>query len=592
MAKPRDLFAEHGIAPPTQQGGRDLFAEHGIAPPPQTNRPSIKGGNLFQMRPDAEQALNQNLRQAGREAGPGAAQGYLNSLIGLANLLPKVNIPKAHFAPETPVAKEGEMAGDIASYFGPRSAIKLALGAKNLGKIGKYFESRPIQEFLAKNLGSAGEAGLFGASHAPEGQKGIEALKGMILGSATHAINNLLHIPYLGQAAGGTLGYLLGNQVGQPAIGSAIGTLSPFFVRSLFPSSKSQIMEEMIGGLHPRDVARVGSAAERQGIRVRPSEASGNPIQAQVEAFPRKTVMGAQEHIRQELGREHEQQNAIRNFLDKIYHPTPKNEQAITDAYKKANQVTFHSSAVDTMKQDPILREAFASVGRNPAFENVPEGNYKYMAEVSRTLERMKRGEKLRPNTAYEIGQVQGKFNQFLKKMNPEYEAATKVAQPKMQRRDIEERLNEDIENERFTGRDFYNKVLKNYKSYKELVKGLRNNPEARQSLQDMRIIFKNMTKLPTVGATAERTAQGWNSPRDWFNTLVGKMKDLAGAQTDVKKIKYINSGEWMKDFDKLAEIKDARKYQKEVINLVGRVALAYGLSPAASENFKKAISE
>lgn len=628
MAQPRNLFTELGIDVKPQQQAmkqpRNLFTELGITP--SSRKPLAPP--FMQLPESRYPEFQKSMRQAGAEAQPGFAQNYANSLIGIANLLPKVNIPEINIAPNTSVAQQAGMGGTLASYLGPRGVAKLATGMynpRNIAKFERYMESRPVQEFLLRNLGAGTEAGLFSAAHAPQGQKLEEGGKGAALGSAIDVLGRMTGVPYLGQAARTGLGYLAGQQVGHPYYGAMIGGTAPNLVKSFFPASKNAIIEEMIGGLNPRDVSRVGSAADRLGIRVRPSEASGNPIQALVEAQPRKTIMGAREHIKQEVGREHEQQNAIRNFLNRIYEPTPENEKKINALYKKAyagklelpqlnevvemplekspilnkSGVNFEkevppklvNKTMEYLKSGPILKEAFGNVGRNSAFAEIPENNYERLHAVSRELERMKKGAR-DGNEAYKIGQVQENFNKLIKTANPDFAKAQEAAAPKMQRRQIEEKINEDIEGEKVTGRDFYNKVLKNYKGYKELQRSLKNNPQARESLKNMRIVFKNLSKLPTVGTTAESAAKGYTSPRDFMNTLVNNMRDIAGAKTDVAKIKYINSGQWRKDFDKLQEIKDARKYQRELLNLIGRVGVAYGLTPESAENFKKAISE
>lgn len=629
MANSRDLFKELGIQPPQAQGmspapggnnqPRDLFSELGIKPPPQsTNRQATNRPPMMFSPEDMERRKRQL-----SESGIGAGQGVLNSMIGIANLLPKVNIPKAHYAPDTEYSRRGELAGDIGSYFLPGGAFKAIKGVKPTLKA--IESASPAINAILRNLGQGAQAGIFSASHAPEGQRVHEGEKGAAIGSALDVLGRALHIPYLGNLLSGGAGYLAGQQVGHPYIGAEAGLAAPQALKYLMSGNKNAMAEQMLAGLDKNDVARSAEAAQRIGIRLRPSEASGNPITAGIEAQPRKTVAGAQEHIRQEMGREHEQQNAIRNLLDKIYKPTPENKNAISSLYKKAYKhdlelpelntvvemplkkspilnekgVNFETEVppkvenktMEYLKSGPILKEAFGNVGRNSAFSDIPENNYEYLHAVSRELQRMKKGAR-DGNESFRIGQVQENFNKLIKNENPDFAAAQKAAQPKLQREGIEQKINEDVENEKVTGKDFYNKVLKRYDNYKELVKSLKNNPEARQALKDMRISFKNMSKLPTVGTTAEQQAKGYTSLRETFTAMVHKMKDIAGGNPDIAKIKYINSGQWMKDFDKLKEIKDSREYNKKLLNLVSRVGLAYGLSPDSAENLTKAISE
>jgi hypothetical protein len=540
--------------------------------------------------PNAAQRMKE-LFTPRREEQLGLLQGGLNSAIGMANLLPNVNIPKANFAPNTENSHQAQTMANVMSYLGPRGVAKMLMGAKNVGKLGQYFAENPFKGLIAGNAGAGAEAGLFSAAHAPEGQKGSEALGGAVTGSGVDLLGRMTRIPFLGQAARAGLGYMIGNQVGHPGYGAAIGVAAPNALRSIFPASKNAIMEEIIGGIDPKDAARVGRAAERQGIRISPSEATGNPIQSLIEAEPRKSLPGMQEHLKQQVGRENEQQNMFKNFLNRIYEPTAVNEANINALYTKAYQGNLSMNTVNALKQDPIMMDAFNSVKRNPAFTDVPENNYQFLHQVDRTLGRQYRGKvKTDTNTAYEINQTKKNFNTLLKKENTAYEEAQKTSAPKYQREEIEHKINEDIEGGKVTGIDVYNKVLRNYNGYKDLVRSLKNNTEARQSLQDMRVIFKNLSKLPKPNSLGEKQVSGGSM--QWWNNAMNWLKSAAGAKTDVAKIKYINGGTFMKDFDKLQQIKDARKYNKELLNLLGSVGVAYGLSPDSAENFKKAISE
>ncbi len=208
----------------------------------------------------------------------------------------------------------------------------------------------------------------------------------------------------------------------------------------------------------------------------------------------------------------------------------------------------------------------------------VPEGNYKYLDNVKEELDDMELAAKANGNLreAKRIGDSRKWFLNFLDEVNPIYKEARAAAQPKMIREKIGKKLNEEITEGKVTGKMFYDKVLSKYDNYSDIVRGLKNNPKARQAIRDMRIIYKNMSKLPKVATTAEQQAKGYTSPRDFASTFMARMKDMVGAKVDVSKIKYLNSNEWMKDYERMQGITDNSKRHKELLNLIGRIGTAW----------------
>lgn len=126
----------------------------------------------------------------------GVGQGLENTGIGILDLLPKVNIKQANWAPDTTASKVGEFGGDMASFFVPGIGIEAGT-AKAVSAIPKIanalkfavrgLDKKPVLNAIAQLSKGAGQGALSGAILNPEDQK-TGAIEGAALGAVPVAI--------------------------------------------------------------------------------------------------------------------------------------------------------------------------------------------------------------------------------------------------------------------------------------------------------------------------------------------------------------------------------------------------------------------
>ncbi len=441
-----------------------------------------------------------------------------------------------------------------------------------------------------KNLGSIGKSGLItglasGAQN-PEDKTGA-TLGGATTGAGTQAIVNALssRFPWIRAAAraamtagGGYLGEKYGGSAGAIA-GGTIGALAPTELMGLIPKvRRNAISDEALEGLTKDDVSNAVEANRRLGTPITPAQASGNYVTGGNEGQLKRTPQGAQVGYELEEQQKEAQSNAINKMLDNIYKPTAENKQIESDLYAKANRTSIKPDVLKLMRQNPVIDSAFKTVGSVPAFKNVPETNYAYLAEVDRQLQRdLEAAEGNKPNQAYAISQVKQAFNKTLKNINPDYAAATQAAQPRMIRESMERRFNKNAED--YTGKNFYNKFLNTKASTEDILKQTQKFPEAQQAIKDMRAGWKHLSNIKTVSQGEAQAKTGISDFRDHAKMIMNYIKKATGAKNDIEGLRYIYSNDWEKDLDRIAKIPDIRERNRKLLTLFGRAADAYGLS-------------
>jgi len=243
------------------------------------------------------------------------------------------------------------------------------------------------------------------------------------------------------------------------------------------------------------------------------------------------------------------------------------------------------------MMQNPVMRTAVEKVQMNPAFENIPPNNYQFLHEVDRTMQRMIDGAKVNdPSTAYVYSKYKDMFNKFLKNNNPAYEAANKAAQPKIVRRNIEEKLNKESDD--YTAKNFYSKFLNSRKSYQSILQDTRNFPEARKMITDMRSAWKNLSNMKTTSQSESQAKTALDHARNFGNYIVTMIKNMSGSKGDIRRLNFIYSNDWEKGFAKLSDIKNENQRIKEMIHYVSKTAAAAGLSSNQIDNLVHMIND
>lgn len=516
----------------------------------------------------------------------GMAQSLANYPIEIVNLFKKNPLSKFDFAPKNQDAQTGAMAGDLASFFMPGGAVKGVLKGleyapmigRGVNALTKYVEASPFLRGATSVGRGAGEAGLFSATRDPE-NAGMAGAEGAGIGGATQLATNLLMTqnPIVRMLAKMGLGGLIGQTVGHPYYGALAATGVPQLGRMLGLGGRNAIAQDALEGLNYKDVARATSANERLGTTVTPGQASGNYVTAGMEGGLKRSPQGAQYAYRQEQSQLRQQGNAINRMLDNIYQPTAVNEATINALYSKANQMSINPNVVEQMKQNPIVSSAFKTVKSDPAFTQIPENNYEFLAEVDRQLYRDHQAALgTRPNSANAIASVKSSFNNFLKQANPDYDAATRAAQPKMVRQSIENRFNKMEED--MTGKNFYNKFLNTRSSYQNLLKDTKNFPEAQQAIKDMRQGWKYLSNIKTPSQAEAQSKTGLSHARDQLKAVMEAMQRYTGAKNDIKALKYVYTPGWEKDFDRIMQIKDQKMRNRELASYLGKLGIAYGM--------------
>lgn len=527
-----------------------------------------------------------DLRENIRERTLGATQALANYPIKAINLFKQNPIQEFNFAPDSQEAKRGKMIGDIGSFFMPGEAALAGIkGLSYIPKIGssvnaisKAIESAPWLKSLLNIGRTAGETGLYNATQSPDDASTAFA-QGAGLGGLTQTGINLLSTqnPFIKALARAGIGYGIGQETGHPYYGVAAATALPQLASVAGLTNKNAISQEMLEGLTARDISRAKTANDRLNVDVTPGQASGNYVTAQAENALKRTPASARVGYGLEKKQQRQQTNAINKMLNDIYQPTPQNEATIKSLYQQADRYAIKQPVIDSMKQNPVMEDAFKTVSNDPAFKNIPENSYKYLAEVKRQLYRDYQSSLINhPNSAHVIKNIHDQFNTFLKSQNPVYRAATEAAQPKIVREGIEEKFNKLDED--MTGKNFYNKFLNTRKSYQDILRQTKNFPQAQQAIKDMRQGWKNLSNIKTVSQAGEQSKSGIDQARDVFKQIVEAIKKYAGSKGDIKKLKFIYSKDWDKQFDKIMQSKDQARRNRDLMTLLGKIGLSYGL--------------
>ena len=582
--------------------GDNAFTPHDFEPLSK-NEPS-KPINLFPkpMSEEKEKEFRDTARQTLKHAAIGGAQGLANFPSDTAELLNPTShkVPRFNFAPNTEASKIGQM---IAPFAGPQAVESGALKAlqyapKALNYLKKYSataKANPIKNALLKSGKTAAEVGYINALENPNNSK-KEFLKGAAIGGPFGLLGSVAaqgskYLPYLAKAG---MGALIGSQFGHPYMGAAAGIGFP--VRgALGMESANKISEDMLSGLHEKDVSKAVNASRRLGTNITPGEASGNYVRGAQEGALKRTAGGGQLGYRLEESEKYKQNNSINKMLDTIYKPTKENENHINKLYKKAYQHDVDPTVVAAMMQNPIMRNAIEKVQLDPAFADIAHNNYEFLAQVNRTMR--KESNSLASSSvgservsAHHMELNRKPFDNFLKKNNPDYEKATEAAHGKLTRQEIERKGNKELED--LTAKSFYSKFLTNRKPYQEILRQTKNFPEAQKMIRDMRSGWKNLSSIKTVGQSEAQSKSSIDQMRNLGNYFITMIKNIAGAKGDIARLKFIYSPDWEKGFKQRAMIQDKNKRINEISSYIVNSGLKAGIAKNKMDNLIGVLNE
>lgn len=576
-------------------------------PPSAQNAPKVQeepegGINPFKMdfSPETQQSFQRESRDALRSGAMGGAQGFINSLIGTANILPRINIPKSRFAPQNEAARIGEIMGDVASYSNPsRAAIGIGRAVKAIPEIAeaingvkgikstiesaRHLSKNPFAKFVGRAAGAGTEGAIFGASHAEPEDRLQKAAEGGEFGAGVNALTNLLgsKYPLVSRAGLAGLGYLGGKSVGHPYTGMAAAFMVPQLKGMLLGLSEEELARKSLEGLTRDDVRRSIMANKTLGTQPTPGQASGSYV-----------VQGKEGRLRREAGilgeqlerkQIDEQRNAVKNFLDKIYKPSKEAENKISSLYKKAYEENLPQEDFDRLMENKIFERAFKLAEKDTSFQEkmkgIPNTNYEYLDEAKTKLDRMfnqaiKAGDKRK---AQRILDAKEEYLRKLDSENPAYRDARRASQPKIVREKIEDRMN--VKDEDVSAKNLYKSLIDKRKTYREALRQLKNFPEARKDLGSMRQAWKEYANIKTGSQAESQGKSRIDDLRNTFSAINNFINTSLGKKYTEQQAKYIHSKAWESGFDALKKAGTVREQNRQLLNMLGKLGVAYGLS-------------
>jgi hypothetical protein len=572
---PRDLFEERNIK---VDQPRDLFKD-GI---PNNNKESSFWdkltsalGNVDQSQDLTGRLLPSNYDQNIRDLGTGFSQSLVNYPKEIANLFLKEKLPLSDWGNHNAASNFGGFLGDLASFSFPGKAASLLIkggrylpiASNAISSLKDINASSPTLNYLSKLGSNIGQSAIFGAAHDNESpQSG--AIAGGILGGASQGLTDLVGIknPLISLLAKSGLGALIGQfSGGHPIYGAGAAVALPEAIKYAGLSRKSQIPAQLLEGLTPAAWKKSVEANRKLGTLITPGEATGNRVKNAREGNLMRTPESDQYALDLQEKQANLDKTAINNMLDKIYVSTPKREKEIDDAYRLAYRRSIPPRVVEEIKNQPIMEDAFTYVKQDPAFRNVPENNYKFLAEVNRHLKR--KVDELensgRVTSARLHDNIRKEYNDFLHDSNEDYAKATDLAQPKIVRNNIVKKLNRHPDD--YTAKNFYSKFLSRPNAANELLEDASYFPEAHADIKLMQDAWKNRSNLESASSASYTARKGLADIRNDTKQWLQLIKKEVGSNMDKNALDFIYSPDWHITGPK--QIEENKIYQQNIKN-------------------------
>lgn len=547
--------------------------------------------------------------------GAGVGQGTINSITGLANLIPGVNIPQVTSMSDNQgiAAKAGDVAGSLIPYGVTEKAIsgltKLPGVAKYLGEKATGLLSHPATTAIGANA-------LMGASQNPDNRLQGAAIGGT-LGAAGHGLGALMGTqnPLVKGLAGATLGGGIGYGAGGTRgaeVGAGVGGLA-----SVYPGAANRGVAKLLGKVNPDEIKETMQAGRDMGVVPRITEVTGSPQLSKLQGQVLSTPKGEEALYKSGMERLEDEKKATGDLLDKI---SPTNTNASADvreiaqdtqgmregAIKDADQMKINnlldsihpdetdaSSAVrDTASQiikkqiaqrkattDPLYEEAgkqivpgaIAEINKDPnlqkRFKETIEDPMNIYDLKGAPVNSIKTLDTVRQNLSGEIKSAES---------NNEYNPARKLKQQMDVLDNIMENSSEDIKNARDV-----------YRQQSEELQKLQNSPVGKlanlkdQQLKNVgRIIFdKKQTNINDFNEIRDKLSQ--QDPETWKRLVRNAMQD---------RIEKSSSGDPGTLFNKniLGSKRDFQQFSESLKNMPDVQSQLGALKSDFSESSKK----
>jgi hypothetical protein len=324
-------------------------------------------------------------------------------------------------------------------------------------------------------------------------------------------------------------------------------------------------------------------AGRRLGDTGTPAEVFNSPIMGARQGEIARSESGANAMTQFGELRIAQQRNAVNNLLYKIYPNTEKANNEIRSLYKKSYENNISQNALHDLMEDPVISTASQKVFNDPIYAKdlkyVRPDNYAYLDQVKRAIDDMEQsairsGEM---NKARIYRDSASNLTNVMDAEVPAYKAARDAAQKKIIHRDIMERLNKRA----ITGKNFHREFLSNENKFNDILHDVRNIPEARQMLTDMKLSWDNLIGYDSPATAAGMTAKHTNTAREGFQKFWNEFKDMFGAPRDMEKAAFIQNPDWWKQFDEVMKYQDRIERNRKLGDLISRGLSASGLEYA-----------
>lgn len=282
--------------------------------------------------------------------GAGVGQGTINSITGLANLIPGVNIPQVTSMSDNQgiAAKAGDVAGSLIPYGVTEKAIsgltKLPGVAKYLGEKAAGLLSHPATTAIGANA-------LMGASQNPDNRLQGAAIGGT-LGAVGHGLGavmgtqNPLTKGLVGAALGAPVGYAVDGTRGAE-VGAGVGGLA-----AVYPGAANRGVAKLLGKVNPDEIKETMQAGRDLGVIPRITEVTGSPQLSKLQGQVLSTPKGEEALYKSGMERLEDEKKATGDLLDQI---SPTNTNASADVREIAQDTQgMREGAIKDADQNKI----------------------------------------------------------------------------------------------------------------------------------------------------------------------------------------------------------------------------------------------
>lgn len=377
-------------------------------------------------------------------------------------------------------------------------------------------------------------------------QTATQALAPVTAGLGVQTARELYPNSSLAEMAAGLIGGLA------PGGASAATKTGAYLQRNLLPSPSQAAMNNY-RNIDLNEATAAKEAGERLGFQLRPSETTGNPFVAAHEG--QSGIHPSTSEALYQAGKKREPQ--ISNAIEDLYSTiAPAGTTDKTKAlYSKADPILLPDETFTKLMQDePKLAKTVKDVLKDVDYKSELKG---FQQNSTKVLDRVKRVlddqiENAPKQLASVLRKTRKKLVDALDEVNPTYTQARKEAQKDV----VVNKIKDKIGSTNKGGANFYKKILKDDKSFKDIYRSLEGNPDAQRKLVDMRTAFKNLIEpISTKQAASQaKIASKTSGPIKFAKDLANK---LTNGLYDKAAVDLILDPQWDKRLKAAIKIKN-----------------------------------